>query len=118
MIKRHANLIGDDLRQRGANAGAQIDVAVERRHPAVGAEADKAVYPIQRQIDGRCHRIGGEGAQWRRQQAADHHHTAGLQQLAAGQFEAAHACLRAASRSRARSAACKISICVPQRHRL
>ncbi|SVK51624.1 Uncharacterised protein [Acinetobacter baumannii] len=118
VLERHANFVGDDLRQRGANAGAEIDMAIEGRHPAVGGEADKAVHPIQRQIGRRCNRFGGEGVKRRGQQTADHHHTAGLQQLSAGQFEAAHACLRAASRSRARSAARKISRWVPQRHRL
>ncbi len=53
VLERRANFVGDDLRQRGANAGAEIDVAIEGRHPAVGGEADKAVHPIQRQIGRR-----------------------------------------------------------------
>ncbi len=61
VLERHANFVGDDLRQRGANAGAEIDVAVECRHPAVGGEADKTVYPVQRQIGRRYNRLGGEG---------------------------------------------------------
>ena len=91
MLERYADFIGNNLCQCGANTGAKIHMAVKCGDTAIGGQADKAVHAIERQIAAylwrRC-----QGIKRHRQQAADHYQATGLQQAAARDFQAAHAC--------------------------
>ena len=42
-LKRHVEFLGDDLRQRGAHAGAEIDLAGIDRHHALGVDREKRI---------------------------------------------------------------------------
>ena len=121
--ERDVELLGDDLRERGADAGAQVDVAVQR--------GDAAVVPHREQDLGAFGRIGRHGGGWPgagggggRRLARDQQHAA----RARGNRARVRGCRRArrvtaSSPARrqhraARRTACRISRCVPQRHRL
>ena len=109
-----------DLRERGLDAGAQVDVPVERGSAAIvphgeqhfvafdGVAGDEGRLALGRRRRGRRlaqhqqHAVGGEefGAR--------------LRQVGA----ARHGSCRAHMRAAARCTASRISMCVPQRHRL
>lgn len=112
--------VGDDLCQRGAYPGAEIDMTAERGDVAVGVQGDKTVDVVRRRVRWQCARVKnlGCGQQGFGQQGADHDQAAGLEQAATGQRQVVHGRPRSASSWRARAAACRISKCAPQRQRL
>ena len=114
LVHAQVQFFGNDLRQRGANAGAQVDVAVEGVDQAVVADGDE-----QRQfafLDHGRHALG-HGAGRRGDLVDDQQHAGlGQQLVAAGHLlRVVHALLRVWA---ARRTARRISTWVPQRHRL
>ena len=119
---------GNDLRQRGADARAQVDVAVEGRHAAVAPHGDQYLDTFRR-IAGDQHRLAPGGRRWRRRIAHDQQHTLGRVEVGtrtgrigatlrhAHRADPASVAARQAARA-ARKAALTISTCVPQRHKL
>ncbi|MDT4833035.1 hypothetical protein FQZ97_666200 [compost metagenome] len=117
-------LFGHDLRQRRADAGAQVDVAVERGDAAVvpqreqhlvafaGVAGDEGGLALRGRRRGRRfahhqqHAVGGEEFRAR------------LRQVGAARHAAEASGGAARRRTAARCTASRISMCVPQRHRL
>ena len=95
--KGHVEFFGDDLAERGADAGAEIDMAVEGGDRAVGGDLDE----------------GFETAFARRSRANDGQRSRGMHRASGG-----HQSRASATWPAARIAARMISICAPQRHRL
>ena len=121
--QRHVEFFGHDLRECGADAGAQVHMAVECGHAAVFPHGDQYLHALGRVAR---HQRGLALDGWRCGRRVAHHqqHTLGGMEVGAGERavgaqggSGAHAW---ASRinSAARSTARMISTCVPQRHRL
>ncbi len=118
--RRHVEFLGDDLRQRRAEAGAEVDVSVQRD--------DRAVVPDRQQhlvAFGRIGRDGGRlprdrrgGRPGSRGHVAQHQQHAARRAEVLARAQARRTAHRDASRSIATSTAATISTWVPQRHRL
>ena len=121
--QRHIEFFGHDLRECGADAGAQVHMAVECGHAAVVPHGDQYLHAL-----GRVARHQGGLAldgRWRGRRVAHHQqHALGGMEVGAGEravgaqgWRRVHARASRIS-SAARSTARMISTCVPQRHRL
>ena len=117
-VERGVELLGDDLRERGADAGAEVDMAVQRGDAAVVPHGDQRLVAFGG-IGRHRRRLprGRQPGRWRR--ARDEQHAAGGAEVSARvrQVGTPVRHLRAVS-SAARCTACRISRCVPQRQRL
>ncbi len=125
--QRHVELFGHDLRQRRADARAQVHMAVERGHAAVVPDGQQDLHALGR----IAHHQGGlalGGRRRGRRLAHDQQHAVGAMEVGAreravgaqrraGRCGLAHAGTPRSSTA-ARCTARMISTCVPQRHRL
>ena len=100
--KRHVEFLGDDLPQRGANAGAEIDMTVEGSDRTVGRYPDEGLEGAFRACTG-----------W-----TNHRQRAGPDAGIVGSAWRGHQSCASARRPAARIAARMISTCAPQRQRL
>ena len=127
LLHGQVQLLGHDLAQRRANAGAQIDVAVQPQRGAVVPHGQQNFGPLMR-VAGDERGLARRGRRRWRRLARDQQHALRAQEVAAGAqlgqtLAAVHGALpssraMSAMSSVARSTAANISTCVPQRHRL
>ena len=116
--QRHVQLIGHQLRQCGANARAQVHMAVQCCHAAVVPHGQQNLHALGRIARDR-HRLALDG--WRRgwRLTRDEQHALCCMKISAPLGQIGSAChLAWPMRSAANSTAWMISRCVPQRHRL
>ena len=117
-VERHVELVGHDLRQRGAHAGAEIDLAGIDGHHAGGIDGEKGIDRSERHRLGRGGRLRERRARPSEEGEADDERTAALEQVAARSDEIfAHGYL-ACARPAARWTALTTRAWLPQRHRL
>ncbi|MNV16514.1 hypothetical protein D3C71_1072800 [compost metagenome] len=119
----HVQFFGHDLRECGADAGAQVYMAVERGHAAVVPHGDQYLHALGRVARDQSRLALDRGRRGRR---VAHHqqHAVSRMEVSAGQgrvgaqgLDRAHA-LASRISTAARSTARMISTWVPQRHRL
>src|SRR5436190_595532 len=111
-VERHVELVGNDLRQRGRDTGAEIDLAAIERHLAAGIDREEGIDLGERERFGplsqRLADVAGEGKA-DDERAAAHEHVASRSVY--GHDSLPHA-------PAARMTALTMRACVPQRHRL
>ena len=118
----HVELLGDDLRERGAQTGAEIDVAAERGDTAVAPHREQRLVAFGRVgVHGR--RLAGIGRRCRWHGPAHEQHAVRVEQVPPRARRVGATCHGAGSaefdmRSAASCTASRISTCVPQRQRL
>ncbi len=119
-VEGHVELVGRDLGQRSADAGAEVDVAVQRGDAAVVPDREQDLGAFGR-VAGDGRRLAGRGRRRRRRIAQHQQHAARVAEVGAGQRArgpSGHGRASAAIRSAASRTASRISRWVPQRHRL
>ncbi len=99
--KGHVQLFGDDLPERGADAGAEIDMAVESRDRTVRGDLDEGL-----------EQIACASCNW------THHDERSRPMLFVGKTGHAHQSCASTTAPAARITARMISTCAPQRQRL
>ncbi len=115
---RHVELLGDDLRQRRAHAGAEIDLAGIDGDRAVTVDGEEAVDLVGRHGLARGG-FGKGGREAARDREGDDERAAALEEVAAGLVEPVeHVCLPAQMLAAARFTARRMRTWVPQRQRL
>ena len=116
--QRHVQLVGHQLRQRGANARSQVDMAVQCSDAAVVPHGQQNLDALGRVARDR-HRLALDGRWWGRRLTRDEQHALCRMKISAPLGPFGSAChVGWPMRSAANNTAWMISRCVPQRHRL
>jgi hypothetical protein len=124
LVHGEVEFVGHDLAERGADAGAQVHMAVQAQGGAVVPHREQHLHPFGR-VAGHDGGLAGRRSGRRRRIACDQQNTGGRQEIAArAQLGEAFASVHASdgsdgdSATTARCTAARISMWVPQRHRL